>query len=89
MKKKNPQKLSSTDYEKLGRMLEHVFQSGYANKKQLYKMSFVKGVFSGLGGVVGATIVVGLLIWVLTILNYTPIRGLTEPIIKTIQPSEQ
>ena len=89
MKKQNPQKLSSTDYEKLGRMLELVFQSGYANKKQLYKLSFIKGVITGLGGVVGATIVVGLLIGILSLLNFTPLRAITEPIKEAIQSTEQ
>lgn len=66
-------------------MLANIYESGYIDKNQMYKTSFVKGVVTGLGGVVGATIVVALLLWVLSLLNYTPLRPLTERIQETVQ----
>lgn len=66
---------SSKDYEQLGRMLENIYSSGYIDKNQTYKNSFVKGVMGGLGGVIGATIVVALLVWVLSLFHEVPLIG--------------
>lgn len=41
----------------------------------MYKMSFIKGVLGGLGGVIGATIVVGLLLWTLSLFQDVPWVG--------------
>ena len=85
MKKPTSKKTSRPSYEQLGHMLANIYESGYIDKNQMYKTSFVKGVVTGLGGVVGATIVVALLLWVLSLLNYTPLRPLTERIQETVQ----
>ena len=42
-------------HEQLGRMMQNIYESGYIDKNTFYKMSFLKGVLGGLGGVVGAT----------------------------------
>lgn len=78
-------KLDPKDYEALGRMLANIYESGYINKNQTYKMSFLKGIVTGLGGVVGATIVVGLLVWALSLFGEVPlIESITEPIQDTL-----
>lgn len=82
-KKEKPSK--EVSYEQLGKMLDNIYQSGYINKNQFYKMSFLKGVVTGFGGVVGATLVVALMLWLLSILNYTPLRPVTERIKETVQ----
>ena len=82
-KTKKPSKEVSA--EQLGKMLQNIYETGYIDRNQFYKMSFIKGVVTGLGGVVGATIVVGLLVWLLSILNYTPLRPLTERIEDTVK----
>lgn len=66
---------SKHDYEELGRRLENIYLMGYVDKKEMMKMSFLKGVVAGFGGVVGATIVVGLLIWVLSLFDTVPLVG--------------
>jgi hypothetical protein len=82
---KKPAKPSKQQsYEQIGRMLESIYESGYIDRNQLYKTSFLKGMVTGLGGVIGATIVVGILLWVLSVLNYTPLRPLTERIQDTV-----
>jgi hypothetical protein len=75
MTKKVSQRLSSRDYEKLGRLLVSVAEVGYRDKKQLYKVSFIRGILTGLGTVIGATIVVGLLLYLLSALETIPFIG--------------
>ena len=69
---KNNQKLTN---EQVGQMLVNIYESGYLDKNKSYKMSFLKGLAGGLGGVIGATIVVALLIWVLSLFQEVPLIG--------------
>ncbi len=86
LKKEKPAKLDSKDYLKLGEMLANLVEYNYVNKRSLFLMSFVKGVVTGFGGVIGATIVVGLLVWFLSWFDSFPIiKDFTE----TIQNSTQ
>lgn len=64
--------LKEGDYENLGKMMENIYESHYSNRWRAYRMSFVKGIFGGLGGVIGATIVVALLAWILTLTQHVP-----------------
>lgn len=65
----------SKDYENLGRMLTSIYETGYIDRNQSYKNSFIKGVLGGFGGVLGATIVVALLLWGLSFFNEVPLVG--------------
>lgn len=83
-------KNSDKDYEHLGRMLANIYETGYVDRNQFYKMSFIKGVVTGFGGVVGATLVVGIVIWILSLLNYVPlIEKVTDPLSETIRNSRE
>jgi len=85
MAKRVSKNLSDKDYEKLGRLLVSVGEIGFKDKKQLYKASFAKGVLSGLGGVIGATIVVALLLFILSLIGEIPFIGeIINPIKDTI-----
>lgn len=77
---------SSADYERLGRMIESIYLSGYADRKRAYTFSFFKGIFVGLGSVVGATIVVALLVWALGLFRGVPVINIfTENVRETVQ----
>lgn len=52
-----------------------VYESGYIDTKRMYKASFIKGVIAGFGGVIGATIVVALLLWILSFFDQIPFVG--------------
>lgn len=84
--KKRQKPNNQVSYEQIGKMMENIYQSGYIDKNQLYKTSFLKGLVTGLGGVLGATIVVGLLLWILSWFNRVPLIGpITQQIKDTVQ----
>lgn len=73
-KSQKPKKQSKkVDYEELGKMLENIYESGYVDHNRAYKTSFFKGVVSGFGGVLGATVLVGLVLWILSLLGHVPL----------------
>jgi uncharacterized membrane protein YfcA len=83
MAKKN--KTGKPTPEELGRMLQNIYESGYMDRNTFYKMSFLKGIVTGLGGVIGATIVVALLLWVLNLFDHVPLLGpLTDKLQNTV-----
>jgi uncharacterized protein (DUF697 family) len=66
---------SKKELEALGQNLVNIYETGYTNKKQFLRMSFVKGVVTGFGTIIGATIVFGLLLWLLSFFNDVPLIG--------------
>jgi len=78
------------EYEKLGRTVAAIYESGYLDKKQMLKMSFLKGIVSGLGGVLGATIFVSLIIWLLSFFGSVPLVGrFGDKVQNTVQRTNQ
>lgn len=63
------------DYEKLGKMLVEFEKSGLRPGKGYYRASFLRGIVSGFGGVIGATLLVALLLWILSLFHSLPIIG--------------
>lgn len=59
----------------LTKALEVLFASEYINKHKLYVHNFVRGIFFGAGGVIGATLLIGLLIWILSVFDSAPVIG--------------
>lgn len=47
-------------------ILEDLFYDFHRSRHQIYKMNFLRGIFFGVGSVLGATIVVALLLWILS-----------------------
>jgi hypothetical protein len=72
MPKKSKKPSKEVSYEQLGKMLESIYESGYIDRNKTYKMSFLKGIAAGFGGVVGATVIVAILLWLLSLLNFVP-----------------
>ncbi len=46
-------------------ILEDLFYDFHRSRVEVYKMNFIRGVFFGLGSVLGGTILVALTVWVL------------------------
>lgn len=70
--KKAKQKIL-TDQEMAARktLLEELFRDFHTNRFQVYKMNFIRGLAFGFGSVLGGTVVIALLIWILTLLSDT------------------
>lgn len=77
-----------TDYEELGKLIETVYETGYMNRGRLLRMNFLKGIAVGVGSVVGATIVISLLLWILSLLNFGPFRPIIENIQDTVEQAQ-
>jgi hypothetical protein len=73
-KKQNNNK-SDEEYKHIGKMLVAMFEHGYVSKKTLIKMSFIKGVATGMGTVLGATVGLAILLWLLQLLGVLPVIG--------------
>lgn len=85
MAKKDNEKLPK-DYEKMGRQFESLFDSVRPDRGTFYRAAFLKGVLGGVGGVVGATVVIALLIWALSLFDNVPLIGnFVESIRNTLQ----
>jgi len=70
-----PKKMTTKDYERLGKTLEEVYLIGYANPRRFLWFSFLRGVVYGLGLFIGGTIVVAFVLWTLTKFNHVPVVG--------------
>lgn len=53
-------------------LIEDLFQDFNRSRLQVYKMNFVRGIFFGFGSVIGGTIVVALLAWILSFFVHIP-----------------
>jgi len=72
-------------------ILEDLFYDFHSSRKEVYTMNFVRGVFFGFGSVLGGTLVVALLIWVLSWLADIPggFGDFIQYIVDTVQNSQQ
>ncbi len=64
-------------------VLEELFNDLYDDRRNVYLMNFLRGIFFGVGSVLGATIVVAFLFWILSI--FVDFPGLIGDIAKTSQ----
>lgn len=65
-----------SDQERAARktLLEQLFIDLNRSRFQVYKINFVRGLFFGLGSVLGGTVVIAMLVWILAALSqYIPI----------------
>lgn len=52
--------------------LDDLFENYYSRRREIYSMNLVRGIFFGFGSVIGGTIVVALLLWLLSVLDFVP-----------------
>lgn len=75
---------TNKDYEDLGKSIAAFYENGYLDKRTTIQMSLLKGIAGGFGGVIGATIVVALLLWILSFFDQVPF---IDKIVKSIDQS--
>ncbi len=56
-------------------LLEQIFDDHYKYRWKIYQINFFRGIFFGLGSVLGATVVVGVVLWLLSIFTDVPVVG--------------
>ena len=56
-------------------LLEELYQDMYDKRWQLYKLNFMRGIFFAFGSVMGGTVIIALLIWILSLFDTLPIAG--------------
>lgn len=74
------------DYQKLGQQVAALYDSVNPDRAGLYRTAFLKGIVTGLGGVIGATVVIVILAWILSLFEQVPLLGpVFENVKNTIQ----
>jgi hypothetical protein len=74
------------DYVQLGKQLEKIYDSVHPDRKRFYLMSFLAGILRGVGTIIGATVVIALILWILNLAGHVPFIGqFTDNIRHTIQ----
>lgn len=53
-------------------VLEDLFYDFNKSRAEVFKMNFLRGIFFGVGSVLGGTIVVALVVWLLSLLTDIP-----------------
>lgn len=67
--------------------LEELFYDFHRDRHQIYIMNFVRGIFFGLGSVLGGTLVLALLVWILSLFSDTWLGPLVNEVVNTVQQS--
>ncbi|MCA9334774.1 hypothetical protein KC953_01385 [Candidatus Saccharibacteria bacterium] len=53
-------------------LLEELFNDIYDDRRSIYRVNFFRGIFFGLGSVLGGTVVVALIVWTLSLFVQIP-----------------
>lgn len=77
------------NHQDVAKALEILFATEYIDQKKLYLHNFLRGMAFSAGGVIGATLLIALLIWFLSLFDQVPLVGpFFENTRETIQQSD-
>jgi hypothetical protein len=68
-------------------ILEDLFYDFHKSRRQVYLMNFFRGIFFGVGSILGGTVVIALILWLLNLLVDVPggIGQFVQFIVNTVQ----
>lgn len=71
-------------------LIEELFYDFNRNRQQVYLMNFIRGIFFGLGSLIGGTIVIALIIWILSLLGgaFPALDNLFENLSRLLESKE-
>ena len=77
MEKKSPaEKIARHERMNARRAIfEELFNDFYDDRRNIYRMNFFRGIFFGLGSVLGGTVVVAIIVWILSFFVQLPFIG--------------
>ena len=79
-------KQSDKKYLDLGKQLANLFELGAPSRRSMLWNSFLRGIAQGFGAVIGGTIIITVVIWLLGLFNQVPlINKASDAITKSIQ----
>ncbi len=72
-------------------VLEDLFYDFHRSRVQVYKMNFIRGIMLGAGTVIGGTLVIALLVWILSLLANVvpPLDDFFTGVSSTLQTEER
>lgn len=85
--KKSALEQAKTDQAKgsASAILEELFNDFHRNRKDIYVMNLVRGIFFGFGSVIGGTLVIALLVWILSLFRHTWLGPLVRSVNEALQ----
>lgn len=57
------------------KLAEELFYDLYRDRRRIYKINFVRGIFFGVGSALGGTLVIALTVWLLSLFVNIPLIG--------------
>ena len=68
-------------------IIEDLFYDFHKSRKQIYAMNFFRGLSFGVGSILGGTVVIALIVWILSLLVDIPggIGDFIQNIVNTVQ----
>jgi len=72
-------------------VIEDLFYDFNSSRIKVYRMNFFRGMFFGVGTVIGGTIVVAIVVWILNLFTGIPggIGEFVRYVVETVQQSSQ
>jgi hypothetical protein len=75
MKQNDDEKPIIENPKEVAKALEVLFASDYIDVRKLHMENFIRGIFFGAGGVIGATVLIALIVWFLSLFDTVPLIG--------------
>lgn len=75
--------------ESVNAVFEEFFQDYFNRRKNIYWLNFVRGIFFGLGTVIGGTFVLAAVLWLLSFFQQIPfLSEVVEAILRSIEDAK-